>query len=290
MKGIWTALITPLTTTGEVDITALDSLLAMQKQSGIEGIVVLGSTGEGMTLTVQEKLTVLRRAVSHGKPQLKVMCGTGTVSTAQTVEFAKLAVDSGADSLLITTPPYIKPSTAGLMTHYQAISAACSVPICLYHIPARTGQRLTIQQFQELATIPQITAVKEAGSDMAAYSELVLALPTIQVLSGDDLSFLPSMAAGGKGCVSVLSNILPAAMNSMYLAYLKGENDMALALHQRLLPLMQSLFWEANPAPVKALLAHMGKCQDMLRAPLVAVQPETRERLQHLYTDTVAHL
>ena len=290
MKGIWTALISPLTATGEVDVAALDTLLEMQKQAGVEGIVVLGSTGEGMTLTVQEKLTVLRRAVSHGKPQLKIMCGTGTIGTTQTVEFAKLAVDSGADSLLITTPPYIKPSTAGLMEHYQAVADACAVPICLYHIPARTGQRLTIKQFEELTSIPHVAAIKEAGSDMAFYSELALALPSTSVLSGDDLSFLPSMAAGGKGCVSVLSNVLPAAMNSMYLAHLKGDNDMALALHQRLFPLMQSLFWEANPAPVKALLAHIGKCQDRLRAPLVSVQAETRKRLQHLYDDTVAHL
>ena len=290
MEGVWTALITPLTAGGEVDIAALDSLLEMQKQSGVAGVVVLGSTGEGMTLTVQEKLTVLRRVVSHGKPQLKIMCGTGTVSTTQTVEFAKLAVDSGADSLLITTPPYIKPSTAGLMAHYQAVADACAVPICLYHIPARTGQRLTIKQFQELATISNITAIKEAGSDMAFYSELVLALPETKVLSGDDLSFLPSMAAGGKGCVSVLTNLLPAAMNSMYLAYLKGEHDLALAVHQRLFPLMQALFWEANPAPVKALLAHISKCQDVLRAPLVAVQLETRERLQRLYEQTVAQL
>ncbi|MDE3270315.1 MAG: 4-hydroxy-tetrahydrodipicolinate synthase [Pseudomonadota bacterium] len=290
MKGVWTALITPLTATGEIDVAALDALLAMQKQSGIEGIVVLGSTGEGMTLTVQEKLTVLRRVVSHGKPQLKIMCGTGTLSTYQTVEFAKLAVDSGADSLLITTPPYIKPSTAGLMAHYQALADASAAPLCLYHIPARTGQSLTIKQFQELATIPQITAIKEAGSDMAFYSELVLALPSTQILSGDDLSFLPSLAAGGKGCISVLSNVLPAALNSMYLAYLKGDNDMALGLHQRLLPLMQALFWEANPAPIKALLAHVGKCQDILRMPLVAVQTETKERLQKVYDATVARL
>ena len=283
MQGIWTAIVTPFTSSGELDQRAFDALLDDQKASGIRGIVVIGSTGEGLTLTVQEKLTLLQRAVSRAKPELEIMSGTGTLSTAQTVEFAKLAVDSGADSLLIVTPPYSKPSTAGLLQHFQAVAEAVSVPICLYHIPGRTGQKLTIEQFRQLSEIPSLTAIKEAGSDMAFYTEIVLATRKI-VLSGDDLSFLPSMAAGGEGCVSVLSNIMPREMQAMYDAYRKGNNARALAYHQCLFPLMQALFIESNPAPVKALLAKdYAALENILRLPLASLSEANAPTLAKIY-------
>lgn len=283
MQGIWTAIVTPFTRSGEFDQRAFDVLLEEQKASGVRGIIVIGSTGEGLTLTVQEKLALLRRAVSRGKPELEIMSGTGTLSTAQTVEFAKLAVDSGADSLLIVTPPYSKPSTAGLLQHFQAIAAATPAPLCLYHIPGRTGQKLTIEQFRQLSEIPSLTAIKEAGADMAFYTEIVLATRK-KVLSGDDLSFLPSMAAGGEGCVSVLANILPREMQALYDAYRQGDNARALAYHQSLFPLMQALFIESNPAPIKALLA--GKhaaMENVLRLPLVPVSADNAPRLEDIY-------
>lgn len=283
MQGIWTAIVTPFTSSGEFDQHAFDALLDDQKTSGIRGVVVIGSTGEGLTLTVQEKLTLLRRAVSRGKPELEIMSGTGTLSTTQTVEFAKLAVDSGADSLLIVTPPYSKPSTAGLLQHFQAVAEAVSVPICLYHIPGRTGQKLTIEQFQQLCAVPSLTAIKEAGSDMAFYTEIVLATRKI-VLSGDDLSFLPSMGAGGEGCVSVLSNILPREMQAMYDAYRKGDNMRALAYHQCLFPLMQALFIESNPAPIKALLAdEHAAMENVLRLPLATLSAANAPTLAKIY-------
>ena len=283
MQGIWTAIVTPFTSSGEVDTRAFDALLDDQKASGIRGVVVIGSTGEGLTLTVQEKLTLLRRAVSRGKPELEIMSGTGTLSTAQTVEFAKLAVDSGADSMLIVTPPYSKPSTAGLLQHFQAVAEAVSVPICLYHIPGRTGQKLTIEQFRQLSEIPSLTAIKEAGSDMAFYTEIVLATRKT-VLSGDDLSFLPSMAAGGEGCVSVLSNILPREMQAIYDAYRQGDNMRALAYHQCLFPLMQALFIESNPAPIKALLAkEYAGMENVLRLPLASLSEANAPTLAKIY-------
>ncbi len=283
MQGIWTAIVTPFTRYGEFDARAFDALIDDQKASGIRGVVVIGSTGEGLTLTVQEKLALLRRAVGRGKPELEIMSGTGTLSTAQTVEFAKLAVDSGADSLLIVTPPYSKPSTAGLLQHFQAVAESVSVPICLYHIPGRTGQKLTIEQFQRLSEIPTLTAIKEAGSDMAFYTEIVLATGKT-VLSGDDLSFLPSMAAGGEGCVSVLANILPREMQAMYDAYRQGNNSQALAYHQCLFPLMQALFIESNPAPIKALLAkEHAAMEDVLRLPLASLSDASAPTLEKIY-------
>ena len=285
ITGIWTALITPFTADGEVDIPALDALLAEQMQAGIAGLVLIGSTGEGLTLSVQEKLTVLRRAVSRVQGKLKIMSGTGTIGTEQTLEFAKLAVDTGANSLLITTPPYVKASTAGLLAHYRAIAQETDVPICLYHIPARTGQRLTLAQFKQLTAIPQVVAVKEAGSDMAFYTDVVLTTG-VSVLSGDDLSFLPSLAAGGQGCISVIANIFPQQMQMLYRAYQRGDNDKAQAMHQRLFPLMQALFWEANPAPVKAILAERGSIKNHLRLPLTAVKNDTYLRLQEVLRAT----
>ena len=283
MQGIWTAIVTPFTDGGDFDQRAFDALLEDQKASGVRGVVVIGSTGEGLTLTVQEKLALLRRAVSRGKPELEIMSGTGTLSTAQTVEFAKLAVDSGADSLLIVTPPYSKPSTAGLLQHFQAVANAVSVPICLYHIPGRTGQKLTIPQFQQLSEIPTLTAIKEAGADMAFYTEIVLATRKL-VLSGDDLSFLPSMAAGGAGCVSVLANILPREMQALYEAYRKGDNTRAMAYNEFMFPLMQALFIESNPAPIKLLLAQeYAAMANVLRLPLVPVSAANTSRLLEIY-------
>lgn len=283
MQGIWTAIVTPFTRGGELDLRAFDALIDAQKASGIRGVVVIGSTGEGLTLTQAEKLTLLQRAVSRGKPELEIMSGTGTLSTAQTVEFAKLALDSGVDSLLIVTPPYSKPSTAGLLQHFQAVAAAVSVPICLYHIPGRTGQKLTIEQFRQLSAIPALTAIKEAGADMAFYTEIVLATGKI-VLSGDDLSFLPSLAAGGEGCVSVLSNIFPRAVQAMYDAYCKGDNSRALAYHQCLFPLMQALFIESNPAPIKALLAQEhAVLENVLRLPLASLSAANTPTLEKIY-------
>ena len=184
---------------------------------------------------------------------------------------------------MIVTPPYSKPSTAGLLQHFQAIATAVSVPICLYHIPARTGQKLTIPQFQQLMAIPSLTAIKEAGADMAFYTEIVLATQKI-VLSGDDLSFLPSMAAGGEGCVSVLSNLMPREMQAMYDAYRQGNTTRALAYHQCLFPLMQALFMESNPSPIKALLANTyPEIENVLRLPLAPLSEASWPRLQKIH-------
>ena len=290
MQGIWTAIVTPFTARGEIDWAAFDLLLEEQKESGIRGVVVSGSTGEGFTLNVQEKLSLLRRAVSRGKPQLEIMTGTGTMGTEQTVEFARLAVEAGADSLLILTPPYSKPGTRGLLKHYEAISAAASAPICMYHIPTRTGQKLTIEQFRALAALPAIASIKEAGSDMAFYTDIVLTTRKT-ILSGDDLSFLPSLAAGGKGCVSVLSNIFPREVQSMYDLYCQGKNEEALSYHHRLFPLMQALFLESNPAPVKAILSMKhASVSNTLRLPLTPVSADNFVRLQKIYSEVRENL
>lgn len=286
MDGVWTAIVTPFDSSGRIDLKAFEALIDEQKTSGIRGLVVVGSTGEGSSLTNDEKKILIEHAVNRGKPQLEIMVGTGTINTADTLTMAKIAIDSGVDSLLIVTPPYCKPSTAGLVEHFAAVARLSSVPICLYHVPGRTGQKLTIAQFKALK--PFVSAIKEAGAEMDFYTEVVLATDSC-LLSGDDLSFLPSLSAGGRGCISVLANIVPQSVQRMYDLYQQGDNNRATAYHHCLFPLMQALFWESNPGPVKAILAkRYQEVQNIMRLPL-APMTEVNDLLE-LYQQTTKRL
>ena len=286
MDGVWTAIVTPFDSSGRIDLKAFEALIDEQKTSGIRGLVVVGSTGEGSSLTNDEKKILIEHAVNRGKPQLEIMAGTGTINTADTLTMAKIAIDSGVDSLLIVTPPYCKPSTAGLVEHFAAVAQLSSVPICLYHVPGRTGQKLTIAQFKALK--PFVSAIKEAGAEMDFYTEVVLATDSC-LLSGDDLSFLPSLSAGGRGCISVLANIVPQSVQRMYDLYQQGDNNRATAYHHCLFPLMQALFWESNPGPVKAILAkRYQEVQNIMRLPL-APMTEVNDLLE-LYQQTTMRL
>lgn len=286
MDGVWTAIVTPFTNDGTIDLRAFDALIDDQKTSGIRGLVVVGSTGEGSSLSKDEKTSLIKHAVDRAKPQLEVMAGTGTINTTDTLTMAKIAIDNGVDSLLIVTPPYCKPSTAGLVKHFAAIAQISSIPICLYHVPGRTGQKLTIDQFKALT--PFVSAIKEAGAEMDFYTEVVLATASC-LLSGDDLSFLPSLSAGGRGCISVLANIVPQSVQKVYDLYQQGDNAKATAYHHCLFPLMQALFWESNPGPVKAILAERyQQMENVMRLPL-APMSEMNNLLQ-LYQKTKARL
>ena len=286
MDGVWTAIITPFAKDGKIDFATFDALINDQKTSGIRGLVVVGSTGEGSSLTKNEKTALIKHAVDRAKPQLEIMAGTGTINTADTLAMAKIAIDSGVDSLLIVTPPYCKPSTAGLVKHFAAIAKLSSIPICLYHVPGRTGQKLTIDQFKALT--PFVSAIKEAGAEMDFYTEVVLATGSC-LLSGDDLSFLPSLSAGGRGCISVLANVVPQSVQRMYDLHRQGNTAKATAYHHCLFPLMQALFWESNPGPVKAILAERyQQMENVMRLPL-APMSETDKLLQ-LYQKTNTRL
>lgn len=286
MDGVWTAIVTPFSSSGKIDLKTFETLIDEQKTSGIRGLVVVGSTGEGSSLTNDEKKLLIEHAVKRAKPQLEIMAGTGTISTADTLTMAKVAIDSGVDSLLIVTPPYCKPSTAGLVEHFATVARLSSVPICLYHVPGRTGQKLTVDQFNALK--PFVSAIKEAGAEMDFYTEVVLATDSC-LLSGDDLSFLPSLSAGGRGCISVLANIVPQSVQRMYDLHRQGDNDKATAYHHCLFPLMQALFWESNPGPVKAILARRyPQMQNTMRLPL-APMAETGALLE-LYEETIIKL
>jgi 4-hydroxy-tetrahydrodipicolinate synthase len=287
ITGVYTAIVTPFTKDGQIDWGAYDKLLQLQAQAEVDGVVVTGTTGESPTLTVDEKVSLYRRARAFLPAQVKVMAGTGGNDTRQSVELSRLAQDAGVDSLLIVTPPYNKPTREGLYAHYEAIGKAVRIPLCLYHVPSRTGQKLSPEDLAYICSLPQVTAVKEASADLCLFSKAVsLTSGQANYLSGDDFTFLPTLAVGGQGVISVVTNIFPRAFVQLTRAWRRGDLAAALAIHQTLFPLIECLFLESNPGPAKFILAGQGLIQDSLRLPLVSVQPGTARRLNECYEMT----
>ena len=277
--GVWTAIATPFIHGGAIDWASFEKHLEQQAAGGVTGVVISGTTGESPTLTVQEKISLVRKARAILPPKVRIMAGSGGNNTSQSMELSKLCVDAGADSLLIVTPPYNKPSMAGLKLHFQMISDAVQVPLCLYHVPGRTGQNLSASALATITTIPRVTGVKEASGDIALYSRLVN-LSDASILSGDDPTYLASLAVGGKGVISVISNIFPAAMVEMTTAFKSHHHEKALAIHKILLPAIDVLFCESNPGPLKAALDIFGLGKNILRAPLAPVVDENYDLIR----------
>ena len=239
---------------------------------------MIGSTGESAALSMQERLSVVRRAHARLQGRIRLMAGTGLSHTGQTIELSKLAIEAGAESLLIVIPPYVKPNTQGLLHHYEAISKEVRVPICIYHIPGRTGRRLAVEEFVQLAQIPQIAMFKDSSGDMVLLSRASQACP-LPFMSGDDTTFLASRAVGGQGWISVVSNIFPAACVELDRCAARGEPAQALAYHRTLSPLLDLLECDTNPAPIKTALYAQGLCRNEVRTPLAPVQPELATRI-----------
>ncbi len=271
--GVWTAIATPFSENGSIDWTSFEKHLAQQVGGGVSGIVISGTTGESPTLTVQEKISLVRKARALLPPHVRVMAGSGGNNTAQSIELSKLCVDAGADSLLIVTPPYNKPSLAGLKLHYQMIADSVNVPLCLYHVPGRTAQSLSPHAIATLTNITNVVSVKEASGDIALYSRVVNASKA-SILSGDDPTYLASLSVGGHGVISVVSNVFPEAMVALTHAYNTQQNAKALAIHKALMPAIDILFCETNPCPLKAALEIFGLGKNVLRAPLAPVSDE----------------
>jgi 4-hydroxy-tetrahydrodipicolinate synthase len=273
ISGVWTAIATPFAENGSIDWTSFELLLKEQIAGDVQGIVISGTTGESPTLTVQEKISLVRKARAQLSPHIRIMAGSGGNNTAQSIELSKLCVDAGADSLLIVTPPYNKPSFAGLQKHYQMISDSVAVPLCLYHVPGRTGQLLSASVIDQLTKIARVEAVKEASGDVALFSRAVND-STAAFLSGDDPTYLASLALGGVGVISVVSNIFPKAMVKMTKAFENKDTSHALAIHKVLMPAIDVLFCEGNPGPLKAAIEIFGWGKNVLREPLAPVTNE----------------
>lgn len=285
LKGVWTALVTPMTLSGDIDWNSFDKLLEQQIDAKVTGVVLAGTTGESQTLSVQEKLSLVRRAKARAGAHLQIMAGTGGSCTQSAKELSVLAEEAGAQSLLVVTPPYCKPSFDGLMSYYKTIHDATKIPVCLYHIPSRTGQALSAAQIMNLCELERISMIKEGSGDIGLAAKLAVKNQKKKILlSGDDLTFLPFLAAGGEGIISVASNIIPKTLVDIWNAFKQGSIEDAKRLYLKALPLMEALFIETNPAPTKALLAtEYGIGSNTLRSPLAPVQKQNLESLRAVF-------
>ena len=284
-KGMATALATPMTESG-VDYEALGRLIDFQLENGINALVAVGTTGESATLTPQERNEVIRFTVERVNGRIPVIAGTGTNNTLHAMEFSKTACSIGADALLVVTPyyNYNKSLDSGLLAHYRAIADNVDKPIILYNVPSRTGCNLLPATIEKLAEHPNIAAVKEASGNMSQVVDLIARCgDKIDIYSGEDALTVPMLSMGGKGVISVLSNVVPRQTVDMTDAFFAGPVDEAAKMQCRFLPLIKDLFCEANPIPVKAAISAMGFGQEHIRLPLVPMQEENRQRmLRHM--------
>jgi 4-hydroxy-tetrahydrodipicolinate synthase len=243
-------------------------------------LVPAGCTGEAATLSPAERLAIIRAVLEErgADSRVKVVPGTGTNSTASTVELSKAAEDAGADGILLITPYYNKPTQAGLIKHYETVASEVEIPMMLYNVPGRTGVNMLPETVAELAKIGNIVAVKEASGSVDQVSRIA-SLSNIEIMSGDDSLTLPMLAVGARGVVSVVANVAPDAVSRMVEAFAEGRADEARKLHLRLMDLFHVLFIETNPGPVKAALEMMGEGTGELRLPLVPVAEASKRRI-----------
>jgi len=287
ISGVYTAIVTPFRQ-DRVDFDALDRLLLKQSEAGVDGVVVAGTTGESPTLSDEEKVSLVTH-VKKNHSQLKVMGGSGSNNTAHTLKLSKAMHEAGADSLLVVTPPYNKPSPEGLKAHFQAVSDATPLPLCLYHVPGRTAQKLSAATLSDLCKVENVKAVKEASADLSLFSD-ACRQSDAAYLSGDDFTYLASLAVGGVGVVSVLTNVAPKAFVRLTDLAIKGDYTAALSIHNALFPLYEALFIESNPSPSKHILTSMRLIDGDMRLPLVPVTPKSAKTIDEVYRTTLAKL
>ncbi|NUN94418.1 MAG: 4-hydroxy-tetrahydrodipicolinate synthase [Verrucomicrobiae bacterium] len=279
--GTYTALVTPFRD-GAVDEKALAALVEWQIESGVDGLVPVGTTGESPTLDFKEHVRVIEAVVEFTRRRVKVIGGSGANATAEAIELTRAAEKAGADGSLQVAPYYNKPTQEGLYRHFKAIAAASKLPLVLYSIPGRCGIEIGVETCRRLAAdCPTVVAIKEAGGTPDRVSRLRAALPSgFAVLSGDDSMTLPFMSVGAVGVISVASNVVPREVTEMVCAYAAGRLDAARMAHARLADLFKDLFIETNPIPVKAALVMLGKIREEYRLPLCEMGRENRARLE----------
>lgn len=280
--GAATAIVTPLTKEG-IDFEQFGRLIDWQISEGIDAIVAVGTTGEGSTLTDAEHKEAIRFCVERVAGRVPVIAGTGSNDTAYAIEMTRYACEVGADAMLLVTPYYNKATQKGLIESFRAIADASDKPCILYNVPSRTGCNLTPASAAVLAEHPNIVAIKEASGNISQIAELArLVGDKMDIYSGNDDQIVPILSLGGKGVISVLSNIMPKKTSEMCRLYMSGEVKAALRLQLELLPLVGALFCEVNPIPVKAAVSAMGYCENYLRLPLTPMEPEHEARLLSL--------
>lgn len=280
-KGSITALITPFTADGAVDEKAFQDFVQWQIDQGTHGLVPVGTTGECPTLTHDEHKRVVELCIEVAKGKVPVIAGTGSNSTHETIDFTRAAEKSGADAALVVVPYYNKPSQEGLYQHYKAVHDATDIPIVIYNVPGRTIIDMSVETMARLAELPRVVGVKDATADLARplKTRLAVGADFCQV-SGEDATITAFLAQGGVGCISVTSNVAPALCAQLHNAWQAGDLDTVWALRDQLMPLHDALFCESSPVPVKYAVSLLGKCNHLLRQPLLPASPKAQETVR----------
>ena len=276
--GACTALVTPFLN-GEVNYPMMEQLLKRQIDSGIRAVVICGTTGEAPTLSDEEKLELFRRAKAYVGNDCLIIAGTGSNCTSHAAQLSLAAEKVGVDALLIVSPYYNKATPEGLVAHYLTIAHTVGIPIIAYNVPGRTGVDIPVSVCQRLSPIPNMAGIKEAGSDITKVTKLCHQCNDFTVWTGNDELIVPAISLGAKGVISVLSNVLPVQTQAMAQAALDGDLDTAAALQQELQPLIDLLFCEPNPIPVKAAMKYIGYDCGSPRLPLTELSKENKKRL-----------
>lgn len=281
-RGAATALITPLNENG-VDYDLLGRLIDWQIGQGINALVIAGTTGEGSTLTDEEHRTVIRYSVERAAGRTPIIAGTGSNDTAYAVSLTQFACEVGADAMLVVTPYYNKATQKGLVQMYRTIADASTRPIIIYNVPSRTGVNIEPATYLELAEHPNISGIKEANGNISKIVETAaLVGDKLDIYSGNDDQIVPVLSMGGSGVISVLSNVMPAQTVEICDRWFAGDIAASAALQCRYLPLINALFSEVNPIPVKAAMAAMGWCENYVRLPLTTMEEAHAQKLYAL--------
>lgn len=277
--GVATALITPTNENG-VDFESYGRLIDWQIEQGINGLVVVATTGEGATLSDEEHKAAISFAAERINKRVPMIACTGSNDTAYSIQLTKYACEHGADGCLVVSPYYNKSTQAGIVASFSAIADASTAPIIIYNIPGRTGVNITPETLAKLAEHPNVSGLKEANGDISSVAETArLVGDNLHIYSGNDDQIVPIMSLGGEGVISVLSNLCPAETVAMVQKWFDGDVKGSLELQLKYLPLIHALFSEVNPIPVKAAMAAMGYCENYLRLPLVPMSDAKRENL-----------
>ena len=282
-NGVCTALITPFKN-GEIDYKSLKKIINFQIEQGVDALLINGTTGESATLTECEKRELISFAVREVGGKVPLIAGTGSNSTQKALHLSQFARDVGIDAVLVVTPYYNKASADGLIKHYETIADSIDIPLILYNVPSRTGVNIPLSVYDKLANHDNIVAVKEASPSISDFAKLSQKCSDrLTLYSGNDDLIMPTLALGGDGVISVLSNILPKEIGEICKLWFADKIREATALQLNLLPLINTIFSEVNPIPIKALMSHMGFCEEEYRLPLCPMNEDKKKALLEVY-------
>jgi len=281
LEGSIVAIVTPFKENGEIDAEAYDQLIDWHIENGTDGIVVCGTTGETPSLTGDEDAFLIERTVKRVNGRVPVIAGTGSNSTQECIKYTKKAASIGVDAVLVVGPYYNKPTEKGMFMHFSAVAEAVDIPIVLYNVPSRTGSKIPVSTTIKLAnTYNNIVGIKEASGDLSLFTELIAHRPEgFKVYSGDDFLAAPANVLGADGCISVIANIIPQVFAQLMNVSINADVKQLNEVFYKYLKLMDLMFVESNPIPVKTALAAMGKVQEVFRSPMCSMEDENKFEL-----------